>query len=67
MIMQHAVQIHIEWMERETWRENGLEPPLPNTDAERLWQELDRPVPYKKARWALILQILGFRVGYVWF
>lgn len=39
-------EIHIEWMEREWWRENGLRPPMPNTDAEKKWVELNRPVPY---------------------
>ena len=35
-------------MERETWRENGLPPPLPGTDAEKHWAEVDKAVPYTK-------------------
>ncbi len=35
-------------MERETWRENGLAPPLPGTDAEKHWGEVDKAVPYTK-------------------
>lgn len=35
-------------MERETWRENGLAPPLPGTDAEKHWVEVDKAVPYTK-------------------
>ena len=40
-------------MERETWRENGLAPPLPGTDAEKHWAELDKAVPYTKVAYAL--------------
>ena len=35
-------------MERETWRENGLAPPMPGTDAEKHWAEVDKAVPYTK-------------------
>ena len=35
-------------MERETWRENGLAPPLPGTDAEKHWAEVDKAVTYTK-------------------
>ncbi|EIE26123.1 hypothetical protein COCSUDRAFT_61117 [Coccomyxa subellipsoidea C-169] len=37
---------HVEWVEREFWRENGMRPPLPNTEAEKKWVELNKPVPY---------------------
>lgn len=37
---------HVEYVEREGWRENGLRPPMPNTEAEKRWIELDKPVPY---------------------
>ena len=37
-------------MERETWRENGLAPPMPGTDAEKHWAEVDKAVPYTKVR-----------------
>ena len=39
-------ELHIEWMDRATWRENGLRPPMPDTDAEKLWISLNKPVPY---------------------
>ena len=39
-------EIHVEWHGRETWRENGLRPPMPDTEAEKLWIKLDKPVPY---------------------
>ena len=34
--------------EREVWRENGLAPPMPGTDAEKYWIEVDKAVPYTK-------------------
>lgn len=34
--------------ERETWRENGLAPPMPGTDAEKHWAEVDKAVPFTK-------------------
>ena len=34
--------------ERETWRENGLAPPMPGTDAEKHWIEVDKAVPFEK-------------------
>ena len=42
-------EIHIEWHGRESWRENGLRPPMPNTEAEKLWIKLDRPEPFEPA------------------
>lgn len=33
-------------MQRVTWNENGINPPLPNTKAEDEWKSLNRPVPY---------------------
>ena len=39
-------EIHIEWVDREGWRENGIRPPMPYSEAEKLWIKLDRPVPY---------------------
>ncbi|CAL5219939.1 g1871 [Coccomyxa viridis] len=41
-------EIHIEEHEREVWRENGLAPPMPGTDAEKYWIEVDKAVPYTK-------------------
>ena len=37
---------HIEQLDRESWRKSGIRPPLPDTDAEKLWIEQNRLVPY---------------------
>eukprot|EP00877_Chromochloris_zofingiensis_P014135 jgi/Chrzof1/8976/Cz03g31180.t1 len=39
-------ELHIDEMDRETWRENGLRPPMPDTADERMWKEANRPLPY---------------------
>ena len=39
-------EFNVEWHDRETWRENGLKPPMADTDAEKLWIKLDKPVPF---------------------
>ncbi|CAK0786534.1 hypothetical protein CVIRNUC_009747 [Coccomyxa viridis] len=41
-------EINIDQAERETWRENGLAPPMPGTDAEKHWAEVDKAVPFTK-------------------
>lgn len=48
-------------MERETWRENGLAPPLPGTDAEKHWAEVDKAVPYTKVRIQVGRAVTGCR------
>ena len=35
-------------MDRETWRENGLAPPMPGTGAEKHWAEVNKAVPFTK-------------------
>eukprot|EP00877_Chromochloris_zofingiensis_P014136 jgi/Chrzof1/8977/Cz03g31190.t1 len=40
-------ELHIDEGDRETWRVNGLRPPMPNTAEERMWVKANRPVPYK--------------------
>ena len=42
-------EIHIEWTGRESWRENGLKPPMPGTEAEKLWIKEDKPIPFEPA------------------
>ena len=37
-------------IERDLWRENGLAPPMPGTDAEKHWAEVDKAVPFTKVR-----------------
>jgi hypothetical protein len=39
-------ELHIEEHAREMWRENGLVPPLPKTEGEKLWVKLNKSVPY---------------------
>uniref|UniRef100_A0A914CIW7 Tautomerase cis-CaaD-like domain-containing protein n=1 Tax=Acrobeloides nanus TaxID=290746 RepID=A0A914CIW7_9BILA len=39
-------EVHFEHVERNYWRENGLEVPLPNTIAEKEWVRLNKAVPY---------------------
>ena len=39
-------EIHIEYIDRSSWRENGLRPPMPDTEAEKLWINLNKAVPY---------------------
>ncbi|KAG2187543.1 hypothetical protein INT44_005232 [Umbelopsis vinacea] len=43
-------EIHIEEHSRDTWRLNGLNPPLPNTDAEKLWAKENRPSPFEQSK-----------------
>ncbi|CAO3680418.1 unnamed protein product [Umbelopsis ramanniana] len=40
-------EIHIEEHGRDTWRINGLNPPMPNTDAEKLWAKENRATPFE--------------------
>ncbi|OZJ04313.1 hypothetical protein BZG36_03169 [Bifiguratus adelaidae] len=40
-------ELHIEEVERDLWRENGLVPPMPGTEAEKLWVKHNKPVPYE--------------------
>ncbi|KAH8555479.1 putative oxalocrotonate tautomerase [Umbelopsis sp. PMI_123] len=40
-------EIHIEEHERDTWRTNGINPPMPHTDAEKLWAKENRPIPFE--------------------
>uniref|UniRef100_A0A914E810 Tautomerase cis-CaaD-like domain-containing protein n=1 Tax=Acrobeloides nanus TaxID=290746 RepID=A0A914E810_9BILA len=39
-------EVHFELVDRNYWRENGLEVPLPNTIAEKEWIRLNKAVPY---------------------
>jgi len=36
----------VPYMQRVTWNENGINPPLPDTEAENEWKVQNRPVPY---------------------
>ncbi len=49
MVMrEHDVdwESHVEYVDRSSWRQNGLRPPPRNTAAERHWIVLNRPAPY---------------------
>uniref|UniRef100_A0A914YHA8 Tautomerase cis-CaaD-like domain-containing protein n=1 Tax=Panagrolaimus superbus TaxID=310955 RepID=A0A914YHA8_9BILA len=39
-------EVDIEQIDRNLWRENGLSPPLPRSDAEKEWVRLNKAVPY---------------------
>lgn len=39
-------EFHIDETPRDLWMINGMSPPAPNSDAERLWAEKNYPVPY---------------------
>jgi phenylpyruvate tautomerase PptA (4-oxalocrotonate tautomerase family) len=40
------VEFHVEETPRDLWMINGLRPPPSGSDAEKLWVEQNRPVPY---------------------
>ncbi|KAG2187542.1 hypothetical protein INT44_005231 [Umbelopsis vinacea] len=40
-------EIHVEEHERELWRTQGINPPLPNTDAEKLWAKENKAIPFQ--------------------
>ncbi|KAH7696573.1 hypothetical protein AAVH_36354 [Aphelenchoides avenae] len=40
-------EVSIELVDRDLWRENGLIPPPPNSEAEKEWKRLNKPVPYE--------------------
>lgn len=41
-------EMHVEQHERELWRLQGLDAPLPNTEEEGLWVRENRAIPYLK-------------------
>jgi hypothetical protein len=40
-------EIHLEEHDRDTWRTNGINPPLPNTEAEKLWAKENKAIPFE--------------------
>jgi phenylpyruvate tautomerase PptA (4-oxalocrotonate tautomerase family) len=40
-------EIHIEEHERDLWRTQGINPPMPNTDAEKLWVKENKAIPFE--------------------
>jgi len=42
-------EIHIEEHDRDAWRCGGIVPPMPGSDAEKLWVRENAPVPYYSA------------------
>ncbi|KAI1714880.1 putative oxalocrotonate tautomerase enzyme domain-containing protein [Ditylenchus destructor] len=40
-------EIAFELVDRNLWRENGLVPPLSESEGEKLWVRLNKPVPYE--------------------
>jgi hypothetical protein len=39
-------EYHVDTPPRDLWEINGLTPPMPNTEAEKLWTRLNMAVPY---------------------
>lgn len=40
-------EVHIDETPMDLWRTQGLVPPPPESDAEKLWAKENRPVPYE--------------------
>ncbi|KAG8790149.1 hypothetical protein FRC12_012678 [Ceratobasidium sp. 428] len=41
-------EINIDEADPLTWHENGLSPPVPKTDAETIWRQANKAVPYER-------------------
>ncbi|KAG2187541.1 hypothetical protein INT44_005230 [Umbelopsis vinacea] len=41
-------EIHIEEHERDLWRTQGINPPMPNTNAEKLWVKENKAIPFEE-------------------
>lgn len=41
-------ELHIVETERDLWRVQGIDPPLPGTEAHKIWATGNRPVPLDK-------------------
>lgn len=39
-------EIHIDETPFDLWQVQGMKPPLPNSEYEKLWREQNKPVPY---------------------
>jgi hypothetical protein len=42
-------EIHINETPMDLWRIQGLVPPPPESEMERIWANEDRPIPYDQA------------------
>ncbi|KAK7451314.1 hypothetical protein VKT23_012655 [Stygiomarasmius scandens] len=40
-------EIQVADMDPVSWNENGIQPPLPDTEAEKMWKELNKAVLYE--------------------
>jgi phenylpyruvate tautomerase PptA (4-oxalocrotonate tautomerase family) len=43
-------EVHIDETPMDLWRTQGLVPPLPGSEMEKLWAKENRPVPYEFAQ-----------------
>jgi len=41
-------EVHVEESERILWTENGLVPPMPGSEGEKLWAKVNKAVHYAK-------------------
>jgi len=39
-------ELHISETPRDLWRTKGIDPPPAHSDAEKMWVEKNKPVPY---------------------
>jgi phenylpyruvate tautomerase PptA (4-oxalocrotonate tautomerase family) len=44
-------EVHIDETPMDLWRIQGLVPPLPGSEMEKLWAKENRPIPYELAQW----------------
>jgi phenylpyruvate tautomerase PptA (4-oxalocrotonate tautomerase family) len=42
-------EVHLDETPMDLWRTQGLVPPLPESDMEKLWARENRPIPYELA------------------
>ena len=42
-------ELHIVETERDLWRVQGIDPPLPGTEAEKTWVKANKPIPFDES------------------
>ena len=40
-------EVHIDETPMDLWRVQGMVPPLPESETERVWAKENRPIPYE--------------------
>ncbi|KAF8601360.1 hypothetical protein BDV93DRAFT_234804 [Ceratobasidium sp. AG-I] len=44
-------EINIDQADQLTWHENGMSPPVPDSESEGLWKRLNKAVPFEGPSW----------------